>query len=297
MRVKALLLMCCICSCFMATRVYGQTIIVSSTADSGPGSLREAILVCTGNGNAVTDYIHFNIPQNIFNQRFINLLTPLPALPPNLVIDGTTQPGESFGSTQAKICIRKVDYAPDFTLFNITGVRNVKIYGIYMFYGYTDGIFNPPYRSQDLFAIKLSNAFDIEIGAAGKGNVINGYNYAIYSVSDSCRNIRIQGNYIGQGQYYQDYTLDVDEVIQPTIAGIEMLNAKDVLIGGPNAADGNLITANRAVHLDSRYATGNGFIHIENNVFGKYYDRTRILGGQDTYMPNLFIGDNFQYFG
>ena len=58
MRIKVLLLMCCICSCFMATRVYGQIIIVSSSADSGPGSLREAIEECTGNGNLVTDYIH-----------------------------------------------------------------------------------------------------------------------------------------------------------------------------------------------------------------------------------------------
>src|SRR5687768_7421035 len=258
MRVKALLLMCCICSCFMATRVYGDTFIVTSTADSGPGTLREAIEDAAANGTGIQDTIHFNISQSGFNQRFINLITPLPPLSSNLEIDGTTQPGERFGSTQAAICIRKMDYAADFTLFTIAGVSNVKIYGLYLFYGYYQGQFNPPLRSDNLYGIKLSDAFDIEIGAAGKGNVINGYNYAIYSFSDSCRNIRIQGNYIGQGQYYQDYTLDVDEVIQPTIAGIEMLNAKDVLIGGPNAADGNLITANRAVHLDSRYATGNG---------------------------------------
>lgn len=288
--------MCCICSCFMATRVYGDTFIVTSTADNGPGTLREAIEDAAANGTAITDTIHFNITQTIFTQRFIDLLTPLQPLSSNLIIDGTTQPGEKFAITDARICIRKMNFAPDFTLFTIANATNIKIYGLYLFYGYWQGVFDNT-RSENLYAIKLSNAFDIEIGAAGKGNVINGYNYAIYSVSDSCRNIRIQGNFIGQGQYYQDYTMDVDEVIQPTVAGIEMLNAKDVLIGGPNAADGNLITANRAVHLDSRYATGNGFIHIENNVFGKYYDRVRILGGQDTYMPNLFIGDNFQYFG
>ena len=297
MRKKAILLICVVFSCCMASRVYADNFVVTNTADSGPGSLREAILRAAANGTAATDQIHFNIAQTIFNRRIINLLSPLPSLSSNLIIDGTTQPGEKFAITDAKICIKKDDYVDEFVLFNIENATQVKIYGIYMIYGYWKWDIERGDRSKKLYAIKLSNAFDIEIGAPGKGNVINGYHFGIYSSSDSCRNIRIQSNYMGQGLYYTDYTFDIDEVVVSVKAGIEMLNAKDVLIGGPNSTEGNLIKADRAVSLDSRYATGNGFIHIVNNVFGKDYDRMRILGGQDPFSPNVFIGESLNYLG
>lgn len=63
------------------------TFAVTSAADAGTGSLREAIALA--NAQAGSDLITFNLGQD----RTIDLLTPLPALSDAAFIDGTTQPG------------------------------------------------------------------------------------------------------------------------------------------------------------------------------------------------------------
>jgi hypothetical protein len=63
---------------------------VETTADAGPGSLRQAI----SNADTVTRgtvAIDFDIPGA--GVRTINLASPLPAITTSLVVDGTTQPG------------------------------------------------------------------------------------------------------------------------------------------------------------------------------------------------------------
>lgn len=64
------------------------TFTVTSTADSGPGTLRDAIEEAAGINNAA---IAFNIPSS--SGLTISLLTPLPVIDDTLIIDGTTQPG------------------------------------------------------------------------------------------------------------------------------------------------------------------------------------------------------------
>ena len=64
--------------------------VVDTTADSGPGSLRQAILdadAVTGGGNT----IDFAIPGS--GVQTIVPLSPLPAITTSVLIDGTTQPG------------------------------------------------------------------------------------------------------------------------------------------------------------------------------------------------------------
>ena len=64
--------------------------VVDTTADSGPGSLRQAIL----DANRVTGLtvtIDFAIPGA--GVQTIAPLTPLPAITASVLIDGTTQPG------------------------------------------------------------------------------------------------------------------------------------------------------------------------------------------------------------
>ena len=65
------------------------TLTVTSTADSGAGSLRAAII--TANTNPANKKIVFNIAGNC--PRNINLLTALPALTQPVGIEGYTQPG------------------------------------------------------------------------------------------------------------------------------------------------------------------------------------------------------------
>ncbi len=66
-----------------------QTIVVINTNDSGPGSLRQAIL----DSNTSPDFntIEFNIPG--VGPHTISLLSPLPAITDTVTIDGWTEPG------------------------------------------------------------------------------------------------------------------------------------------------------------------------------------------------------------
>ena len=62
--------------------------VVTNTNDSGPGSLRQAIL--NANANQGMDTISFQIGTGA---RTIRPLSPLPEITDPVVIDGTTQPG------------------------------------------------------------------------------------------------------------------------------------------------------------------------------------------------------------
>ncbi len=68
----------------------GETLTVTNTADSGSGSLRQAIL--TSNATVgVRDTIAFNIPGTGF--RTISPDSPFPTITDPVLIDGYTQPG------------------------------------------------------------------------------------------------------------------------------------------------------------------------------------------------------------
>src|SRR5262249_2043361 len=72
-------------------RILLATFTVINTADSGPGSLRQAIL--DANADATPDAIAFDIPAA--GVHTISPTSPLPAITAPVVIDGTTQPGWS----------------------------------------------------------------------------------------------------------------------------------------------------------------------------------------------------------
>jgi hypothetical protein len=69
--------------------VAAQTFTVTNTNDSGPGSLREAII--KANSNPGLDTILFNISSN--SGASIRPLSPLPEVSGAATLDGTTQPG------------------------------------------------------------------------------------------------------------------------------------------------------------------------------------------------------------
>jgi streptogramin lyase len=66
-----------------------QTYVVTTTADSAPGSLRQAILNANANGGA--DTIKFNIPGS--GVQVIQPASALPVITSPVLIDGTSQPG------------------------------------------------------------------------------------------------------------------------------------------------------------------------------------------------------------
>jgi autotransporter-associated beta strand protein len=69
----------------------GTTFVVTNTADSGPGTLRQAIL--DANSNAGTHLIDFNIPGT--GIQTIAPASALPTITGSVIINGTSQPGSS----------------------------------------------------------------------------------------------------------------------------------------------------------------------------------------------------------
>src|SRR5918995_5038985 len=68
---------------------YAATFVVTNTNDSGPGSLRQAIL--DANANPGSDVVNFNIGSGL---KTITPASGFPITDP-VLIDGTTQPGFS----------------------------------------------------------------------------------------------------------------------------------------------------------------------------------------------------------
>jgi titin len=77
----------------VAVTQVGATFVVTNTNDSGPGSLRQAILDAnaTPNASGSSDLITFAIPGP--GPHTITPATPLPVVSGRLIIDGTSQPG------------------------------------------------------------------------------------------------------------------------------------------------------------------------------------------------------------
>lgn len=270
---------------------FATTFTVTSNADSGPGTLREAITMANANGNAVTDYIYFNIPQPVLNMRMIELVTELPSISSNIIIDGTTQPGDFYGTTDAKVCIKKNDYAPEFSMLKVENAQGVEIYGMVLYYGYLQGLFSPPFRSTKLYGINLINSSNIQLGDAGKGNVITGVVHGIFSDSNSCSDIFIKNNYLGHAAFYSNTANEIDQVILMSACAITLSGVKNISIGGDTPAEGNIFgTKTRAISIDSRKVTGNGFVTIRNNIFGRKYDKTTLITIFDFWDTYINIG-------
>lgn len=250
--------------------------IVTSNADSGPGTLREALTLAAANGSAEKDYINFNLPDLSEAGRTITVQTQLPNVSSNLVIDGTTQAGSKFGVSDAKvgISVNRAAFINQILMtaaaLNLNQVTDVEIYGVlisnFYFLGAND--------STDA-GILIANSKNIQIGSSGKGNWINNCNYFILAQTDptvgpinQCDNIKIQSNYLG----YEISTLSY----APDGIGI---SATNVLIGGDTPADGN--------HIATALNTNGDHLKISNNIIGidgkgdesKYYLPTFQING------------------
>src|SRR6185503_11603448 len=93
------------CFIFLGLRAFPAIFVVTSNADSGPGTLREALTLALANGISQQDIIRFNLPDQSVNGRTIMLLSELPAVTSNLLIDGSSQPGNAFGISCARVAL------------------------------------------------------------------------------------------------------------------------------------------------------------------------------------------------
>jgi len=240
---------------FLFQLVIGQTIaatfVVTSNADSGPGTLRQALLDAAANGSTDKDYITFNIADQSEAGRTIEIPFDLPPLSPDLVIDGLTQPGPAFGISQAKIKLVNTytDFggSADLAFFHGTNSGNLSVSGIW-------------FESKFLYAymvpvVNVANGGDIDIS-----NCL--IELGRIQVTD-CKSISVKSSLIG-------YLPDGSFPNGPDVSSIIISNTLRSVIGG-SVADGNAISG--YINITNYRHVGSPTYLISNNKIG-----TDILG-------------------
>ncbi|HNS18399.1 MAG TPA: Ig-like domain-containing protein, partial [Bacteroidales bacterium] len=315
--MKKALLSLMTCGILMYFPAMADDFQVTTTSDSGPGSLGQAIL--NANGNAGADNIFFNIPGSDPNYTggvwIITLEDNLPEITDAVTIDGLTQPGASAGNLMAgtphtiKIEIRGLDVSDPMDWnkdgFWITSdgctirglaVNRMNQYCI-SFVGSENNTVQTCHiglNAAGLWAdnsTNYGNGIYLEacgttlIGGAGtgSGNVIAGtYQEAILADDDGtplngCQNLTIQGNIIGWNCTGQGGNEDF-----ACNRAIDLNNTSQVLIGGTTLQERNVI-ANCGDNITFNYgdnvpsATPCTSISIRGNIIGA--DRTGTLAG------------------
>ncbi|MXV14587.1 gliding motility-associated C-terminal domain-containing protein [Hufsiella ginkgonis] len=249
---------CMLVLTLLCQRAHSETIPVTTANDSGPGSLRAALTQAAANGSADWDLVSFNLP-GAPPDWVIFLLSALPAVSAKVVIDGTTQPGVLNPGPNARISL--VRSSTDFFhgLF-LNGCRNVEIYGM-IFQNFKSG----PTR---FGGICLKNAYEVVIGKPGGENVFINNGVGIYSsedFGDTGANIKIAANYVG-------VTAD-GAAASPNQSGIDLSWLENVVIGGADPREGNIVCGNTVIGIGCGGFTGINL--VENNLVGVSRDGTR----------------------
>lgn len=196
------------------------SVVVTSTADSGTGSLRDALNHLNRNTTITFDPAVF--PPD--NPAVILLESPLP----EIVADYLT-----IDASNAGVILdgNKLDNGCGLVLYS----SNNRVMGLQ--------ILHFPMHGIDLEGSGSIVGGSREIGAGplGQGNLLSGnWQYGIY-VSGS--NLQVKGNFIGVDS--------TGTTAMPNYDGVFVANGRDVIIGGTRAGEGNLISGNTWINLDT----------------------------------------------
>ena len=253
-------------------RMMPATFLVNTTADSGAGSLRQAIL--DSNATPGSNTIDFGIGTGT---QTISLLSALPSIVVPVVIDGTTQPGYTnaplidLDGTSAGAGANGVvlGSGSDGTTIRALVINNFTGAGISI--TTTDNAVQGSFIGTDAAGTAagtqpMANGIIVTgagntIGGttAGAGNVISGNAGDGVEITGSTATGNIvEGNLIGT-----DSTGEA--ALGNTLDGIRLTSATGNTIGGPTAASRNVIAADglRGIELDN--ANSN---LVENNFIG-----------------------------
>jgi parallel beta-helix repeat protein len=278
----------------------GTTYTVTNTADSGPGSLRQAMT--DANMNPASDIIQFNIPLSDGNYQAasgvwkISPSSPLPYITGSgLLIDGTTQTTAqgNLNPDGPEIMLYGNDNLIDYG-FNIFNAHDITIrgfiisdfmYGIEM-YGTSsrNNVICGNYIGTNPTASdSLGNFIGIEIIGGAKKNTVGSSNPAFRNIVSGNEHIGIRvvdadsntiiGNYVGTDRTGNVRLGNYDGV---SIEGTAKYNQ----IGGDSPEERNIISGNWAYGLPF---IGNGVYY--NRVTGNYIG-TNASG--NTAVPNTY---------
>ncbi len=248
------------------------TFQVTNTADSGPGSFRQAIVDAT----TASDTIVFQIPGA--GPHTISPLSPLPLITAGLV-DGTTQSGYQgrpiieingalagggvvglrlggAGCTVRGLVINR---------FSADGIRcDTGGHVLEGNYVGTD-VAGTLARGNGQYGIFVFGTSGNRIGGttASKRNVISGTNETGIFILNGSSNV-IQGNYVGLGVHGTNSLGNRNN-------GITIFNSPGNVIGGPGSGEGNVISGNTGSGINLNNASANGNV-IQGNIIGLTHD-------------------------
>ncbi|MGF2411317.1 T9SS type B sorting domain-containing protein [Ferruginibacter sp.] len=269
---------------FYFSVAFADTFIVTSNADSGPGTLREAITMANANGNNVVDNINFNITDVSITGRTITLLTSFPDLTSNIIIDASTQPGVKIGVSDSKIRITNpIGVGVDF-VFRVIGNGNIEFYGFHF-----DKI-NSTFNVSSATAIQLHSVYNIKVGAAGKGNYFTRLAAAIQNTF-----LPAPGKGMVNGLSFKANIVNLAEdgtaiMPQSFAMAINLMNVKNLEIGGDQPGEGNymssIIEYMVVVAMDTLAHMNFGYAKILNNKLGCNYTETAGLSCGCIYLQN-----------
>lgn len=309
-RMKKLTAFCLCWLCFLFAKA--DTFIVTSNADSGPGSLREAITLANANGTSVMDFIHFAVPDQLIAGRTIALQTVLPDLRSNLVIDGSTQPGTKIGVSDAKIRITTATGIRMEYVFRIIDQKNHSFFGLHI-----DNIISPFGSFTGGRAIAVMNAENLTIGGIGKGNYFTRLQVVVDEADLQRAGKGITTNLVMKSNIL-NLSEDGNSMVSTTLA-FTLENLRNLELGGENEAEGNYMSTggeNIAWTYTDSFAHMNlgtykilnnklgcnyaqtaalkcGFIHLRNGNSYGYTDTTNIIVKGNHYNAGAVVGTNW----
>ncbi|HEX6586971.1 MAG TPA: CSLREA domain-containing protein, partial [Solirubrobacterales bacterium] len=264
-----------------------MTFTVTTTADTGAGSLRQAIL--DANSNSGADTINFNISGSA--PFTIQPTSSLPTITDAVVIDGTSQPGfsgtpivelngSSAGSTTDGLTVSAAATTIKGLVINRFGRSGIHLSGSTGSVVKGNFIGTDVAGSSDLgnarHGVNLNGATNAVIGGSTSAdrNLISGNDVIGVFVSGSGHSIK--GNYIGSNA--------AGTAAIPNQNGIQVLGgataATNNTIGGTGPGDGNLISGNTfaGVLLNVFSANRTQFNTIAGNRIGTQADGVSSLG-------------------
>lgn len=270
---------------FLFFSAQADTFIVTSNADSGAGTLREAISFANANGTAVMDYINFNIADQSTAGRTIAVASPFADLTSKIVIDGSTQPGIKFGVSDAKIRLTNPPGVGVSYLFRVIGAGDIEFYG--MHFNALNGLPSGPSAT----CIQIRNAFNIKVGAPGKGNY---FTKVAAGVTDAYLSVIGRGLSIGLSFKSNIVNLKEDgTAIEPGsfASALGVTNVRNLEIGGELPGEGNYMvtTSEYIVYISTDTSATNidlGYTKIMNNKFGCNFTETAALSCGSIYLYN-----------
>ncbi len=255
--------------------IAGSSLIVTNTNDSGPGSLRQALLDTSTACNTLPCTIAFNIGAGPF---VITPASALPAVSTQILVDATTQPGyagtpivrlsgqglqlSGTGAAVKGLSITNATYAID-----ISGNSNT---------------IESNYLGLDLSGNVAANTTGVRVTGssntiggttAAQRNIISGNTDSGVILTTSANNNVVAGNYIG--------TDPSGSSARPNDRGVQILDGSDNnTIGGATTAHRNLISGNTTygIYIEgSAPAASPDNNSIQNNWIGLDVSGTTIL--------------------